>query len=174
MRPASGARRLWHSSRTGCMAYPLGKIRLLEFYARVSAGVKSSRGIRILSGGPTGRPRQRGNQVGDPVRANSPLPFFLDLGRRRHERGSVRWPGDFKATGKGQRTKDLPNSLPCSRPYGPRSSVQSEGYGHPDGHLIHVSAPARLFHGSYLARARLPASFRTRWRGAPIGRLEWR
>ncbi len=47
----------------------------------------------------------------------------------------ARGPRDFKATGRGQRTKDLDNSLPFSRPYGPRSALQSEDYGHPGGHL---------------------------------------
>ena len=50
-------------------------------------------------------------------------------------------PRDFKATGKRQRTKDLANSLPFSRPYGPRSTVESEGYGHPDGHLFCAGGP---------------------------------
>jgi hypothetical protein len=58
-------------------------------------------------------------------------------------------PGDFKAAGKGQRTQDLANSLPFSRPRSTRRVVESEDYGHPDGHLLPAlmrepgSSPAR-------------------------------
>src|SRR3989442_9148531 len=45
----------------------------------------------------------------------------------------ARGPRDFKAPGKRRRTKDLSNSLPFPRPYGPRSAVQSERYGHATG-----------------------------------------
>jgi hypothetical protein len=44
-------------------------------------------------------------------------------------------PRDFKAAGKGQRIKDSANSLPFSRPRSPRRVVESEDYGHPDGHV---------------------------------------
>ena len=48
----------------------------------------------------------------------------------------ARGPRDFKATGERQETKDLANSLPFFRPRSPRSAVDSEDYGHPDGHLF--------------------------------------
>ena len=54
----------------------------------------------------------------------------------------ARGPRDFKAPGKGQRTKDLANSLPFSRPRSTRRVVESEDYGHPDGHLIRRTAAA--------------------------------
>ncbi len=75
----------------------------------------------------------------------------------------VRGPRDFKAPGKGQRTKDLSNCCHFPCPRSPRSAVESEDSGHLDGHRSEpgaVGCRATLDPSRRAGRSALPRASR--------------